>query len=123
MKISKKKKAPQTIDFKNKTFQLSDGVIHVNPGTVEDTKEAFKVVDGPYKPVNNAEDANTSNDLIKDHVIMHVLGMILVQQYSIQKGIKLFGDKGKASVSKELQQIHDMNVYTPVHAHMLRQEE
>ena len=121
-KRNRKKKTHQTIYFKNKTFQLSDDIIHINPDTLEETREAFKVVDGLYIPVLSDENAN-DDSLIEDHVIMHVLGMILVQQYSVQKGIKLFGNKGKESVSKELQQIHDMNVYTPVHAHMLTREE
>jgi hypothetical protein len=46
---------------------------------------------------------------------MHMLGVIMAQQYNIQKGIKLFGDEGRKSVSKELQQLHDMHTYEPVH--------
>ena len=39
---------------------------------------------------------------------MHIIGVILAQQYSVKKGTKLFGDEGRKAVSKELQQMHDM---------------
>ena len=38
----------------------------------------------------------------------------MVEQYSINKGLKLFGKEGKKAVTKELSQMHDMIVYTPV---------
>ena len=50
-------------------------------------------------------------------------GHHMAQQYSIQKGIKLFGDEGHKSVNKELQQLHDMQTYEPVHAHELTREQ
>ena len=56
------------------------------------------------------------NNLIEDHVVMHVLGVILAIQYSIQKGIKLFGDQGNQSVTSELQLLHDVITFIPVHA-------
>ena len=44
----------------------------------------------------------------------HVLGGIMVQQFSLRAGIKKFGDKATVAISKELQQIHDMGTYVPV---------
>ena len=44
----------------------------------------------------------------------HILGVIMVQQFSLRAGINKFGDKATASVSKELQQIHDMGTYEPM---------
>ena len=61
--------------------------------------------------------------LIEDQVVMHVMGVVLAQQYSINKGIALFGDRGRKSVTKELQQLHDYATYTPVHAHELTEEQ
>jgi hypothetical protein len=57
--------------------------------------------------------------LVEDHMVMHVLGVVLAQQYSVNKGIQLFGDKARESVRKELQQLHDYETYTPVYAHEL----
>ena len=57
--------------------------------------------------------------VVEDHVIMHILGVVLAEHYSINKGIRLFGDRAKESVSKELRQLHDYITYTPVHAHEL----
>jgi hypothetical protein len=50
---------------------------------------------------------------VSDGVVMHVMGVILAQQYSVNKGIKLFGDRAKEAISKELQQLHDYETYTP----------
>jgi hypothetical protein len=61
--------------------------------------------------------------LVEDHVVLHIVGVVLAQQYSINKGIKLFGDRAKESVSKELQQLHDYETYIPVHAHELTKEQ
>eukprot|EP00956_Cyclotella_meneghiniana_P039837 scaffold180856_cov40-Cyclotella_meneghiniana.AAC.2 len=55
--------------------------------------------------------------LVSDHVVMHSLGVVLAEQYSINKGIRLFGDRARESVTKELRQLHDYVTYMPVHAH------
>ena len=47
-----------------------------------------------------------------DSLTEHMLGMILVQQYNLKKGLELFGDRDEAATTKELQQIHDL---TPSH--------
>ena len=61
--------------------------------------------------------------IVEDHVVMHILGVVLAEQYSINKGIRLFCDRAKESVSKELKQLHDYVTYTPVHAHELTPEQ
>jgi hypothetical protein len=45
--------------------------------------------------------------LVEDHLMMHIVGVVLAQQYSVNKGIQLFGDAAKESVKKELKQLHD----------------
>ena len=57
--------------------------------------------------------------IVEDHVVMHILGVVLAEQYSINKGIRLFGERAKESVKKELRQLHDYVTYVPVHAHEL----
>ena len=44
----------------------------------------------------------------------HIVGVILAQQYSLKKELKLFGEKADAAVNKELRQIHVMETYEPV---------
>ncbi|MGL4350555.1 MAG: reverse transcriptase domain-containing protein, partial [Plesiomonas shigelloides] len=51
-----------------------------------------------------------------------VLGFAM-QQVSMKKGIKLFGEKGTAAVETELQQLHDRKVMEPVDGKKLSWEE
>ena len=46
----------------------------------------------------------------------HIVGVIMSQQYSLKKGIELFGERGDAAVEKELTQIHEMEAYEPLMA-------
>ena len=39
------------------------------------------------------------------------MGVILVQQYNLKKGLELFGDRADAVMTKELQQIPDFGAY------------
>ena len=55
-----------------------------------------------------------SAKISQEDVEAHVLGIIMVQQFSLRAGIKKFGEKATESISKELQQIHDMGTYEPV---------
>jgi hypothetical protein len=41
-------------------------------------------------------------------------GASLGQQYIVNKGLKLFGDRGKQAASKELQQLHDRECFSPI---------
>jgi hypothetical protein len=65
----------------------------------------------------------TGEDVIEDHIMMHITGVVLAQQYSVNKGIKLFGDKARESVTKELKQLHDYGTYVPVDAQELTPEQ
>ena len=56
-------------------------------------------------------------------VTLHIIGVIMAEQYSINKGLRLFGQDGEKAVTKELSQMHNMSVYHPVHAHDLTREE
>ena len=48
---------------------------------------------------------------------------IATPQVSLKKGLKMFGDAGKAAVRKEMQQIHDMEAVKPVHKKTLTPEQ
>jgi hypothetical protein len=51
-----------------------------------------------------------------------ILGVALAQ-YSITASLKKFKEKGKAGVTKELTQMHDMNVFKPIFKEALNRDE
>ena len=54
---------------------------------------------------------------------MYIVGVIMAWQYSLQKGLKLFGKEGKKAAMSELMQLHNMETYYPVHAHELTRQQ
>ena len=46
----------------------------------------------------------------------HILGIIMVEHYSMKKGIDLFGGRAETAVTKELKKINNMNTYEPKYA-------
>jgi hypothetical protein len=58
----------------------------------------------------SAEDLNKAKPILEDDRLEWALGIVLVH-YSMKAGIKKFQDRGKAGVSKELTQMHDMEVF------------
>ncbi len=52
----------------------------------------------------------------------HALGIALVH-YLMGAGIKMFKERGEAGVTKELTQMHDMDVFRPVVRDLLTKEE
>ena len=128
----RKKRPPMQVDFNNKAWKYDEGVVHINPAALEQAEETFKVVEpetaqrfGVISPrtagiTDEAMRAVTGlkrSEGIKevtDGVVFHALGVILATQYSVNKGIKLFGDRAKESIGKELRQLHDYATYTPV---------
>ena len=57
--------------------------------------------------------------MTEEEINTHIIGVVLVEQYNMKKGLELFGDRGEKEVTKELQKIHDMNTYKPMDASML----
>ena len=49
----------------------------------------------------------------------HVLGIIVAQQHGLHTGLRKFRSKGKQAVLKELEQLQDMQAYTPIEASSL----
>ena len=54
-----------------------------------------------------------------EEVQKHILGNGMVQQFSLNARLKCFGERGTAAVTKELKQLHDMEIYIPVDAKSL----
>jgi len=52
-----------------------------------------------------------------------VQGASFGQQYILQRGLKKFGDKGAAAASKELDQLHQQNCFTPLDVSQLTPDE
>jgi hypothetical protein len=68
-----------------------------------------------------AEDLSNAKPIPEDDRLDWVLGVALFH-YSIKAGIKKFQDGGEAGVSKELTQMHDMEVFHPVTRDFLTKE-
>ena len=47
------------------------------------------------------------------------MGVVLIQNFNMKKGIAIFGDRSETKVMKYLQKIHDMNNYEPMDASTL----
>ena len=50
------------------------------------------------------------------------IGLIMTQ-YHVKTGLKVFGDAGVSSVKREMQQLHDHKIPKPVHPKGLSQKE
>ena len=53
----------------------------------------------------------------------HIPGVILLQQFNLKKGLKMFGDKAMESTMSELKQVHDMGTYVPLDASKMTRKE
>ena len=53
----------------------------------------------------------------------HIVWVVLSHQHSIRKGRGLFGKKADTAITKELQQIHELETYDPVYKSDLSQKE
>ena len=52
--------------------------------------------------------------MASEQVYEHVLGIVMMQQYSLMAGLNKFGKEGEQAVTKELTQIHELETYVPV---------
>ena len=44
----------------------------------------------------------------------HIVGVVFSQQHSLRKGRGLFREKSDTAITKDLQNIHDLDTYDPV---------
>ena len=141
---------PTVVDFKNRKYQVNDGVVHINPAFEDQTREAFKFdthmqpklpkISVPTPKAANKKKGNDGHKLpcdatdkefrevledtrLTEGIIFHIVGVIMAQQYSVKKGIELFGEKGEKAVTKELTHMHDMKVYHPMDPKELTREQ
>ena len=50
-----------------------------------------------------------------DEAWLNLTLSMVMTQYGVKAGLRKFGDKGTAAVLKEVRQLHDMGVVSPVH--------
>lgn len=95
---------------------MTDGVIHVNPTVIEETWEFFRYI----HTITDTKEENVTDVFgVDDQITMHILDVILAQQHSIKKGIKLFGKTDRPAVTKNSTQMQNMEVCQAVHANEL----
>ena len=78
----------------------------------------YKIKQG-FLNVDFSDNAENPPAMTEEEINTHIIGVVLVEQYNMKKGLELFGDRGEKEVTKELQNIHDMNTYKPMDASML----
>ena len=64
---------------------------------------------------NVGDDAPPIKNMTEEQSDAHIVGVIFSQNFSLKKGLELFGEKADAAVHKELSQIHKMDTYEPLH--------
>jgi hypothetical protein len=94
------KTQPLIDEFNGNAYRMVEGMLHINPSMLQQVKDEFMCQESIE--LQESTNAGQMNYLAEDHVVTHVLGIILVTQYSMKKGIKLFGEQGKESVTSEL---------------------
>jgi len=55
-----------------------------------------------------------SIEMTQDEINAHVVGVAMLQQFSLKAGLKHFGKGGEEAVTSELTQMHDMHTYVPI---------
>ena len=82
-----------------------------------------KSYDGNTNVININIHDDVPRQLSEDEQVLHVLGVIMAQIYSIKDGIKEFGERGSESVMKELRGIDDLDTFFWVAANSLTKEQ
>jgi hypothetical protein len=70
----------------------------------------------------SADDLSNAKPVPEEDREEHALGIALMH-YSMGAGIKMFKERGEAGVTKELTQMHDMDMFRPVVRDLLTKEE
>jgi Reverse transcriptase (RNA-dependent DNA polymerase) len=109
----------------NAMDNASDEVEHEVPGHEDDTTLVAAVssdMDSRYGSRNHAHGLRPRRP--RDFAHLHViLEETVMTQYSMNRGIKEFGEAGIEAVLQELQQLHDRGVLKPIDASSLSRED
>ena len=63
---------------------------------------------------NIDDDTQDPRAMSDEELEAHIVGVIFAHHFSLNKGLKIFGDKADVSVQKELSQIHTMDTYNHI---------
>ena len=115
------------LSYRGQRYHLKDGVVSVNLDSraVGDNNvhPPTQYADGVINLCMEALESDMRHVMADWEVEEHILGLVMVQQYSIKKGVELFGERAEAATLKELTQLHDMDTYVPLFAGDLTKEE
>ena len=70
--------------------------------TIEDRRKALA-------SFNIDDDTPDPRAMSEEELSAHIVGVIFAQNFILNRGLKLFGDKADVAVHKELSQIHMMD--------------
>jgi len=107
--------------YRGQRYCLKEGVISYNLGEKPGVDGAQQYTDGVLHL--NMDDVDHDGPMTQGDIDEHIVGLIMSHQYSLKKGFELFGEKAEDATMSELQQIHDMATYTPMHKDELSEEE
>ncbi len=99
--------------YRGQKYHLKDGVVSFNLDENPGVRAPKQYVDGVIHL--NLDQEPEVEPMTHEETQEHIVGLIMSNQYSLKKGLELFGEKAEAATEKELQQIHDMDTYTPMH--------
>ena len=77
------------IDFGNMTYLECNGNIHINPVVEQALHEDLRRL--PTTKCNKELQDELAQSDLDDYAVMYIIGIIMAQQYSLRKGLKLFG--------------------------------
>ncbi len=100
---------------------MRDGNVHINLAVEEALCKDLRWL--PTTKCNKELQDELAESDLDDHAVMYIMDVIMAQQYSLRKGLKLFGNEGKEAAMSELTQLHGMETYYPVHAHKLTRQQ
>ena len=55
----------------------------------------------------------------EEEIEAHIIGVLLIENFNMKKGVDVFGDVAETTVMKELHMIHYMNTYKRMDASTL----
>ena len=116
MKISVRKYAVQELRLQMITVSQSE--VTILGRYYRKSKHRYFII-----PLHNAEEAPPLKGMSEEEIEAHILGVVMIEHYSMKKSIDLFSNQAKTAVTKELTKINNINTYEPKHAHELTFQE
>ena len=106
--------------YRGNQYHLFNRKITVAPGETPGVRQQFS--DGVINLGLDSIEQEVGSMSDKD-IEEHITGLIMIHQYTLNKGLELYGDKAEKATVKEFTQIQDMDTYTPMDASKLTREQ